>query len=85
MIVCFLVCLILFPFGESIDGTFLMLVLGLSMFGLFLGSIFQFRQYISFQKAKTKQRKFFSELKRDIINSNSYEELITLQASKIKN
>jgi len=77
------ICLILTPFGESIDGTFLMLVLALSFIGLVFGVIFQFTQFQTFQKAKKRQAKFFNDLKDDIIQSATYEELISLQRPKI--
>ena len=77
------ICLILTPFGESIDGTFLMLVLALSFIGLVFGVIFQFTQFRTFQKARKRQEKFFKDLKEDIIQSSTYEELISLQRPKI--
>jgi hypothetical protein len=83
ILICFGVCLVLIPFGEIIDGTILMLVFGAAFFGLFISGISQFGQYNSYQKAKKRQIKFFKELKDDIIQSESYEELIILQRPKI--
>jgi hypothetical protein len=60
-----------------------MLVLALSFIGLVFGVIFQFTQFRTFQKAKKRQAKFFNDLKDDIIQSATYEELISLQRPKI--
>ena len=76
------ICLVLTPFGDSIDGTFLMLVLAISFIGLVFGVIFQFTQFRTFQKARSEQKKFFKKLKGDILKSSNYEELVSLQKRK---
>lgn len=82
----FLICLglvvILLPFGEAIEGTFLMLIFALAFIALFFLSIFQFTQFRTFQKARKEQKKFFKKLKEDIIKSSNYEELVSFQRRK---
>ncbi|MBU2947026.1 hypothetical protein [Zobellia uliginosa] len=82
VLVPFMICLVLVPFGEMIDGTFLMLVLAISFIFLLFGVIFQISQFRSFQKARRKQRKFFNNLKQDIIASENYQDLVSLQRKR---
>lgn len=84
VLICLGLCIVLVPFGESIDGTFLMLVLALSFIGLLFGVIFQFSQFFSFQKARKKQKVFFQNLKQDILESDSYEQLVEIQRKRIR-
>lgn len=84
VLICLGICIILIPFKESIDGTFLMLVLALSFIGLLFSVIFQFSQFFSFQKARKKQMEFFKNLKQDILNSADYEQLVLMQRKRFK-
>lgn len=83
-IISFLICLVLTPFGDSIDGTFLMLLLALSFITFFFSIIFQFSQYYSFQKTKKKKELFFNKLKQDLMQSKNYEEFVQKQRNFLK-
>lgn len=83
-IASFLICLILTPFGDSIEGTFLMLLLALSFITFLFSIIFQFSQYNSFQRTKRKKDKFFNNLKKDLIQSRNYEEFVQKQRNFLR-
>lgn len=79
-----LICLVLFPFGEQIDRTVLMFILAIAFIFFVFAVIFQFSQFGSFQKARKGQKLFFDNLKNDILESDNYQELVTLQNKRLK-
>ena len=74
--ICILISFIL------VDDSWTVVVFMISFMFLFVSIISQFSQFISFQKAKSKKKSFFTKLKIDIIKSNDYSEFIKLQNQK---
>lgn len=79
IIIPFLICVFLMPFGDVVEGTFVMIILAISFITLSISAISQSSQFFSFQKARKKQKTFFVNLKRDIVASENYLTFVNFQ------
>lgn len=75
-------CLCILSSFIVVDGSWTVLVFMISFIFLLVSIISQFSQFISFQKARSKKKSFFTKLKTDIVKSDDYAEFIKLQNLK---
>lgn len=82
-IISFSVFILSLPLLDAIDGTPFMIIFMLSFMFFIIMVVVSFSQFISFQKSRIQQKRFFKKVKRDIFESENYKDFTKLQ--KINN
>ncbi|MFH6772809.1 hypothetical protein [Gaetbulibacter aestuarii] len=79
VIISAILLVVFVPFTDSLDGTPFFIIIPLSFIALLFSTIFQFSQFLSFQKARKEQKRYLIKLRKDIIQSTGYSDFVKLQ------